>query len=193
MKQLYFATSNKWKFGQARDYFKKHGIRLVRFDIELPESRSEDVYKIARNKVRFAYRKLKKPVFIIDAAFYIKALNDFPKTYVKFVKKYLGAGGILKLLRGVEDRRWEFPNVVYYKDEKQEKHFTGIIKGMIIKELEFPEEDKTGYRFDSIQIPDGYNKTFAEMSERELRDFDEDIWKPTVFDEFIRWLGKFQF
>lgn len=43
MKQLHFATSSSWKYKQAQAYFKKFDIELLQANIELPESRSEDV------------------------------------------------------------------------------------------------------------------------------------------------------
>lgn len=104
MNSLYFATSNSWKFSQAERYFADKGIVLKQFKLDLPESRSEEVLEIAREKARAAFAKLKKPLFVIDGALHIKALNDFPKTYVKFVDKHLGAEGLLKLLQGEKNR-----------------------------------------------------------------------------------------
>jgi XTP/dITP diphosphohydrolase len=185
---IYFATSNKWKFNQAKVYFEQSGIDLEQLDIELPESRSEEVLEIAREKAHFAYQKLLKPVFVIDAALHIKALNGFPKTYVQFAKRYLGAEGILKLLEGVEDRRWEFLNVLYYRDEAVEKSFVGIIRGVFAEGI----TSDTGYKvrgFEKIQIPEGYHKTFTTMTPEERKDFDDKIWKPVVFHNFMQWLS----
>lgn len=190
MKNLYFATSNKWKFNQAYEYFKNRGINLEYFEVELPESRSEDVIEIARGKARFAYGKLRKPLIVIDAGFFIKALNGFPATYVKFAEKYLGSEGILKLMEGKSNRDWEFPNVVYFKDQRREKFFIGYIRGIISTTISKGHSDFG--KFNDIQIPNGFNKTFTEMSSQELRDFDNNIWKPTVFDKFIKWHSSFK-
>jgi len=187
MSQIYFTTSNKWKFNQAQAYFKQTGIDLEQFNIELPESRNEEVLEVAREKANFAYQQILKPVFVIDAALHIKALNDFPKTYVKFAERYLGAEGILKLLEGVEDRRWEFLNVLYYRDKAVEKSFTGMISGVFAESM----TGEAAYKlrnFEKIQIPDGYNKTFTRMTPEEREDFDDKIWKPAVFYQFIQWL-----
>lgn len=189
MKKLFFATSNKWKFGQADVYFRKKGLDIQQLDIKLPESRSEEVLEVAKEKLDFAFQKIKSPVFVIDAAFHIKGLRDFPKTYVKFVEKYIGAEGVIELLKGKKNRRWEFPNVLYYKDSLQEKYFIGLIKGRVVQKLSHSCEGKVR-DFDRIQIPDGYTKTFAEMSENELRRFDKKVWQPTVFDNFIDWYKK---
>lgn len=186
---VYFATSNKWKFSRAEGYFAKKGIVLKWFKIDLPESRSEDVYEIAREKVKLAFSKLKQPLFVIDGALHIKALNDFPKTYVKFVDKYLGAEGLLKLLQSKKDRRWEFINLIYYKDKNIEKNFTGILKGTIAEKL---KDHQSNYArdFDRILLPEGHDKTYGSMTPKEVKDFDNFVWKPAVFNEFISWLKR---
>ncbi len=152
--------------------------------MELPESRSEDVVEIAREKAAFAYETLKQPVIVIDGAFHIKALNDFPKTMVKFTEKYLGARGILKLLEDETDRAYEWPNALYYKDNETEKCFVGYIHGSIAMSL--PANTKAN-DFGRIQIPAGYNKPFSRMSKEEVQHFAENVWQPGIFKEFGEW------
>jgi len=187
MKALYFATSSIWKFQQAKAYLRQFGINLVRADIELPESRSEDVIEIAKEKAAFAYEQLQQPVIVIDGAFHIKALNGFPKTMVKFNEKYLGARGILKLMEDATDRAYEWPNVLCYKDDKTEKCFTGHIRGTITTNLPANAEAND---FGLIQIPTGYAKTFSEMSEEEMQHFTKYVWQPAIFSEFRDWIAK---
>jgi len=57
MSALYFATSNTWKFQQGQAYLMQFDIDLKQANIELPESRSEDVAEIAREKATFAYEQ----------------------------------------------------------------------------------------------------------------------------------------
>jgi non-canonical purine NTP pyrophosphatase (RdgB/HAM1 family) len=189
MKQLHFATSNEWKFDLAKDYFAKREVNLRQLNIELPESRSEDVIEIAKEKAEYAFSQLNKPLFVNDAALFIKGLNDFPKTYIKFIDKYLGAKGILKLLKESNDRRWEFVNVLYYKDLKREKIFSKPLKGTIAPTLG-KDNPKKVRDIDRILIPEDYKKPFSEFTIAEQKDYDQTIWQPTVFDEFIRWFNQ---
>lgn len=184
---LLFATSNTWKYKQGQAYLKEFGIDLKRVNIELPESRSEDAAEIACEKARFAYEHLQQPVIVIDGAFHINALNDFPKTMVKFAEKYLGAGGILKLLEGETNRAYEWPNVLCYKDAKTEKVFIGYIRGKISDSM--PADSKAN-DFGLIQIPEGYDKPFSEMSKEEIQHFTEHVWQPAIFKEFSEWIGR---
>ena len=181
---LTFATSSGWKYRQGSTYLTQFGISLDQVSIELPESRSEDVFEIAKEKAKYAYNALKRPVIVIDGAFHIAALNGFPKTFVKFAEKYVGAAGVLKLMEGVKDRSYEWPNVLCYSDGVIEKCFVGYIRGVIVDNINDNTENND---FGLIQLPDGYDKTFSEMSDGELRHFEECVWSPTLFKEFAEW------
>jgi XTP/dITP diphosphohydrolase len=103
--------------------------------------------------------------------------------------KYIGAEGLLRLMEGKKDRYWEIFNIVCYKDEKVQKIFIGVHKGKISKKL---NHKKSGLirDFDRVLIPDGYNKTFAEFTEEEVKEFNNKIWKQGMFKEFIKWYKK---
>lgn len=183
-KPLTFATSSSWKYQQGEMYLQQYGITCKQAKIELPESRSEDVTEIAREKAIYAYELLKQPVIVIDGAFHITALNGFPKTMVKFSEKYIGASGIMKLMKDAKDRTYKWTNVLCYRDDKTEKWFTGYITGKIVEDL--LANSKTN-DFGQIQLPDGYTKTFSEMTSDELHHFEKHVWSPALFEEFARW------
>ncbi len=190
MKKLNFATSNSWKFNQAYDYFKTRGIIIKQAKLELPESRDENPVNISKEKAEFAYKTLNEPVFVLDGAFFIKAYNDFPKTFVKLADNYLGAKGILKLLEGENNRNWEFPNTITYKDSSVEKTFSNGPKGV----FDITVHEGLGYNIreiNKIMIPDGYDKTYSEFTEEENKDYEKKVWAPLVFDEFIDWFLKY--
>ena len=183
MKTLYFATSNSWKFNLAKRFFDNSGIDLKQFEIDLPESRIEEGEEIAKEKAKFAFAKLNKPLFVLDGSLHIKALNNFPKSYVKFADKYIGAEGILKLMSGKSDRYWEFLNVLCFQKDDEQKIIVGLQKGQVAEKL---EHDKKGFNrdFDKVLIPDGYDKTFAEFTVQEIKDYDDRVW-PNVFNQLI--------
>lgn len=189
MKTLYFATSNKWKFKLANDYFSEKGINLKQFEIEIPESRAEEGEEIAKEKADYTFSKLRKPLFVLDGSMHIRALNNFPKSYIKFMYKYIGAEGLLRLMEGKKDRYWEIFNIVCYKDSKVRKIFIGAHKGKVSQKL---NHNKSGliWDFDRVLVPDGYNKTFAEFTKDDVNEFDRKVWKQGVFEEFITWYKK---
>lgn len=187
MKSIYFATSNEWKFKNASEYFNEKGITIKQLPLQLPESRSEEVEVIAKEKADYAYSEIKQPLFVIDTAYYILGLNGFPKTYVKFAEKYIGAEGILKLLEGNPNRNWEVHNVICFKDNIKIHLIHGIIRGTTTTKLKQDNINKVS-ELDRIFIPQGYTKTYSEFSKEDQADYDRKIWKPSVFDEFIQWL-----
>lgn len=182
--ELTFATSSSWKYNQGSSYLRQFGISLSQANIELPESRSEDVLEIAKEKAKYAYDNLKRPIIVIDGAFHISALNGFPKTFVKFAEKYVGATGVLKLMESSKDRSYKWPNVLCYSDGVIEKCFVGYIEGAIVSKI---NGNSGSNDFGLIQLPSGYDKTFSEMSIEELRHFEEHVWSPTLFKEFAEW------
>jgi non-canonical purine NTP pyrophosphatase (RdgB/HAM1 family) len=186
MKTVHFATSNSWKFIEARGYLKKKGLSLEQFKVDYHEPREEDGVKIAKLKVRSAFRKLQKPLFVWDGSLYVKALKDFPKSYVKLFDEYLGAGGLIKLLEGERNRNWEIANILFYKDKEREKCFIGIIKGRVANKITHGHKGVIR-DFDRVLIPKGYDKTYAEFSENEWEKYNQGIWRPSVFDNFINW------
>lgn len=190
METLYFATSNSWKFNQAKGFFEKQGIKIEQFEVDIDEPREADGGIVAHYKAVKSFKKIKKPLFVVDGAFCIKALKDFPKSYVKFFDEYIGAEGLIKLLKEEKDRRWEFHNYLFYKDKDTEKLFDGITKGVISKDL-VPADRIMIRDFERIMIPEGYEKTFSQMTVEEYNERDEKKWKTTVFGPFIKWYKEY--
>lgn len=71
---------------------------------------------------------------------------------------------LLKNLEGVEDRKARFRTVVTIIDEKGKvTAVEGISEGVITKE----ERGTSGFGYDSIFLPVGYDKTFGELTDFE--------------------------
>ena len=118
----------------------------------------------------------------------MESLNGFPGTYSKYVQETLGNEGILKLLEDKEgdDRRAYFKTVIGYCDEKGVKLFKGIVKGMVSYEI---RSKGYGFAYDSIFIPDGEDRTFAEMKTEEKSEISH---RKKAFEEFKKFLCNMQ-
>ena len=66
---------------------------------------------------------------------------------------------VLKKLEGIENRKAQFRTAVSLIINDKEYLFEGIIKGNIIKE----KRGNSGFGYDPIFVPEGYDKTFAEL------------------------------
>ena len=155
---IYFATSNKHKFKEAKEILAKKGISVKHFQFKHNEIRSDSIEDVALESVETAYKKLKKPVFVEDTGLFVKALDGFPGTYSGWVFGKMGAEGILKLMNSEKNRNAEFKTCIAFTNGKIVKTFIGTVKGTISKRM----KGKGGFGYDPVFIPRGERKTFAE-------------------------------
>lgn len=155
-----FLTSNKNKFLEISSLASHYGMDIEWLNYPKVEIQSDSLEEIARTSAIIAYNQLQKPLFVEDTGLFIEALNGFPGPYTNFVRKTIGIEGVLKLLQTIENRRAYFKTVICYVDSKIIRTFTGIVFGHISQEA----RGSQGFGFDPIFIPEGYTKTFAELS-----------------------------
>ncbi|HIQ50166.1 MAG TPA: XTP/dITP diphosphatase [Nanoarchaeota archaeon] len=157
--EIYFCTGNKHKLKEYKAILEVAGIKVKKVSAKLIEIQANKLEDVAKEKVKTAYEKIKKPVFVEDAGLFIEALNGFPGVYSAYVFKTIGNQGILKLLNGIKNRKAIFKAVIAFVDENHKIHFfKGCCKGKIAYSI----RGNFGFGFDPIFIPKGYNKTFAE-------------------------------
>lgn len=160
--KIYFITTNKHKLRESRQILKEHEILNKR--LELSEIQADPI-QIAVHKANEAYKKLKKPCFVDDSGLCFNALNGLPGEYVKFFLEKLGAKKLCKLLDGFKDKSAYALCVIAYHDGKKVRAFSGRVDGKIVEPRGMSNFGKFGW--DPIFLPDGYNKTFAQMKPEE--------------------------
>lgn len=184
MRKVYFATSNKNKFLEASRVLEKYGVELVLFSYEKKELQSTDLGEIALQSALIAYTYLNAPVVVEDSGLFIKALRGFPGPYSSYVYKTIGLEGVLKLMKGVEDRSAYFEAAVAIVLPPFERVFYGRVEGRI---AESPR-GSAGFGFDPIFIPERENRTFAEMGIDEKNRFSH---RARAFEKLGIWLMSF--
>ncbi len=157
--KIYFITSNKGKFEEAKEILGKYGVKVEMKSISYPEVQAETLEEVVNFGLKYLQNKLDKPFFIEDSGLFIDALNGFPGVYSAYVFKTIGNDGILKLMETVTNRNARFVSVVGYFDGANEKIFKGVVNGRI----SYSKRGKGGFGFDPIFIPEGYSNTFAEL------------------------------
>jgi len=155
--ELYFVTGNANKFKEVQEIFKP--LALKRLDQEVDEIQSMELKKVGEAKAKSAYALIKKPVFVEDVSLEIKALNNFPGPFIKWIHQTIDNKGLLKLMQNEENRDAVAKAIVCLYDGKKMKSFLGEIKGTIAYE----EKGTEGWGFDPIFIPNGQEKTIAEL------------------------------
>jgi len=170
--EIHFATTNPGKLNSLRRDLGKYGIKVVQDPTELIEPRSSDVKEIAESKIKQAYCRILAPTIVVDAGFYIDSLNGFPRAFPNFALDTIGIEGILKLLEG-KDRKCEFRECLAYLDDKQwmPQFFFTYDHGTV---ADRPRGRKKSYHWSELStifIPNGSEKTHAEMSKKEYMAF----------------------
>ncbi|ASJ10625.1 non-canonical purine NTP pyrophosphatase [Thermococcus sp. P6] len=160
--ELAFVTSNTGKVEEARKYFEPLGVRVYRLPVAYPEIQADTLEEVALFGVEWLAKKIKGPFFLDDSGLFVEALSGFPGVYSAYVYRTLGIEGLLKLMEGVENRKAHFRSVIAYWDG--EAHlFTGRVDGEITNAPMGTE----GFGFDPIFKPEGFDRTFAQMTTAE--------------------------
>lgn len=166
--QLVFATNNRHKLEEASAKIDS-GIQLLTLedigcneDIEETGSTFEENASI---KSRYIYDKYQLNCFGDDSGLVVDALNGEPGVYSA---RYAGEHGnhlaniskVLEKLKGVENRKARFKTVISLIWNGNEHFFEGVAEGTI----RYQPAGNSGFGYDPIFQPDGYDITFAEMS-----------------------------
>ncbi len=138
------------------------GMKLERYDLELPEIQSIDVEEVIAYKAEYAYNALGKvPVMVEDTGLYIEAWNGLPGALVRWFLKSVGNAGICSMLHDQNRRAWAKTVVATY--DGQLRVFLGETRGQIAA----APAGEGGFGWNPIFIPEGASRTFAEMSPSE--------------------------
>jgi len=169
-KTIYFITSNKGKALEAKTKFSALGLDVVQKNLGYPEIQADSLEDVALFGVMDVQKRFNQPFFLEDAGLFIDALNGFPGVYSAYVYHTIGYSGILKLLEGIDvnKRKAYFRSAIAYsEDGKKPVFFIGECHGKIsVKAL-----GDNGFGFDPIFIPEGGEKTFAQMETKEKNRF----------------------
>lgn len=122
----------------------------------------------SRLKARHIYDKYGMTTIADDSGLEVVALNGEPGVDSAL---YAGEHGnheknnakLLKELKGKTNRHAQFRSVITLIHDNEESQFEGIVKGKINTELSGTD----GFGYDPLFTPEGYDRTFAEMTMEE--------------------------
>ncbi|MDX8365599.1 non-canonical purine NTP pyrophosphatase [Cytobacillus sp. IB215665] len=183
MNEIVFVTTNKGKIASAQKSLSK--IKVMPFEAELIEPRSDDIREIAKQKVIQAYELVNTPCIAMDSGFFIKQLNGFPKAYVNHMLDTIGIEGILKLMEGESDRFCEFKSCVAFYDGEMMKYFESNSPGYVANAVRGQENKDKWSDLWYIFIPEKFNKTLAQFDEVDFNTYA--INKESSLDKFGQW------
>ena len=167
-RKLVFATNNAHKLDEISAILGEKvellSLKDIHCDIDIPET-SDTLEGNAMLKAEYIYEHYGLDCFADDTGLEVEALNGEPGVYPA---RYAGGEGhnaeanmqkLLQNMQGVQNRKAQFRTVICLITNGKKHLFEGIVKGEIIKE----KRGGSGFGYDPIFMPEGYDKTFAEL------------------------------
>ena len=190
MYQLIFATNNNNKIAEIQSLvgpdFNIIDMKSAGIDMDIPEPH-DTLNENAFEKANTIFKITATNCFSEDTGLEIEALNGAPG--VKSAR-YAGEdrnfqaniNKVLNELNNIENRAAQFRTVICLIWENQTYYFEGICKGHISTTM----QGEKGFGYDPIFIPEGAEKSFAQMSMEEKNKFSHRQKAVTRLFEFLR-------
>lgn len=166
--KLVFATHNYNKAKEIQSLLDERFEILTLTEIkchdEIPET-AETLEGNSLLKAQFVSENFKVNCFADDTGLEIVALDGKPGVYsARYAGEEKSAEAnmnrVLSELENSTNRNAQFRTVITLILENKTFTFEGIVKGEIIRE----KRGEDGFGYDPIFVPEGQNKTFAEMT-----------------------------
>ncbi|MBE6207213.1 MAG: non-canonical purine NTP diphosphatase [Rikenellaceae bacterium] len=169
--KIIFATNNAHKLSEVQavlgDSFELVTPRMCGVEEDIPET-AATLEGNASQKSHYLYEKTGLDCFADDTGLEVEALGGEPGVHSA---RYATDGHdfaannrlLLKNLAGKENRRARFRTVISLIEGGEEHLFEGIVEGHIIDH----ESGEEGFGYDPLFVPDGFDRTFAEMTAEE--------------------------
>jgi len=195
---IYFITSSKDKFEEA----KRIVPELEMLEMDLPEEQEVDQQKIVERKLELAADQLASSPqallghakmsskgqwlagFVVeDTGFYLDCLPGLPGPLIKWFLQTIGRKGIYEICKKFDNFRAKGISLVGYVNEKGDvKFFKGEVEGKVVL-----ENGEDGFGWDPVFVPDGEERTFAEMSRGEKNEIS---MRRKAFEQLAREIAK---
>jgi len=169
--ELCFATNNSHKLKELQELLDGQYVIKGLKDIGCNEDIAETGQTLEENsriKAQYVDSRYGISCFADDTGLEVASLDGQPGVYSA---RYAGQHGdseanielLLKNLAGATDRRARFRTIFTLILNSEQVQFEGIVSGNIIGE----KRGADGFGYDPVFVPDGYSRTFAEMSSSE--------------------------
>lgn len=157
---LYFITGNADKFKEMDSIL---GLELQQLETDLVEIQDIDPEIVVQAKLKEAHGKQQGAFIIEDTSLILEGLNGLPGPLIKWFMKSLGHDGLANLATKLDSSKAIAYTIIGYSDENNKTaFFKGEMHGTIVQ-----PRGNMGFGWDPIFLPDGSEKTLAEMTPEE--------------------------
>lgn len=171
-KTIVFATNNKNKLDEVRSMLRNEfeviGLRDIGCHDDIPET-ADTIEGNAIQKAEYVCNKFKTDCFADDTGLEVDALGGAPGVHsARYANEnaHDSEANIDKLLAELadkEDRQAQFRTCICVIIDGKRHLFEGIVRGKIT----LSRRGTGGFGYDSVFMPDDYDKTFAELGNDE--------------------------
>jgi non-canonical purine NTP pyrophosphatase (RdgB/HAM1 family) len=153
-----FITGNKGKLQEAKQILGE----VESLDLDLVEIQEIDPQAVISAKLKEAEKHEAGEFIVEDTSLYLDALGGLPGPLIKWFMKTVGNNGLYEIAEKLGNNKAEAKTLVGYSDKQGNmEFFEGSISGKIVS----PKGE--GFGWDPVFQPEGYNKTFVEMTQEE--------------------------
>ena len=168
--ELVFATNNINKLQEVQEMLQNIKLTTLK-DVNCTEDIPESSLTISGNaiqKVNYLTQYYSADGFADDTGLEIEALNGEPGVYsARYAGEEKSAEAnmnlVLEKLKPHTNRKAKFVTVIALNLNREQYLFEGVCTGKIVSE----KKGEKGFGYDPIFVPDGFDKTFAEMTQEE--------------------------
>jgi len=167
--EIVFATQNQNKVAEIQKLMPDNitilSLKDIKCDNDIPET-SATLEGNASLKSIYVSERFGLPCFADDTGLEIESLNGEPGVKsARYADETIKSDSknidlVLSKLDGQACRNAQFRTVISLRLNNHEHFFEGVIKG----EISTKRRGDSGFGYDPIFIPEGYSKSFAEMS-----------------------------
>lgn len=190
MKKMLFATNNANKLKEVReiigDSYEIISLADVGYTEDIPET-GKTFEENAQIKALAALSDLYMPCIGEDSGLQVEAINNEPGVYsARYCKDHDVSANIAKVLEKLgnnKNRKAKFVTTICYVSP--ESQAINMFRGELSGTITFEKRGSNGFGYDNIFIPNGYDKTLAELSSEEKNKISQRYKAINFFRNFL--------
>jgi XTP/dITP diphosphohydrolase len=159
--ELRFVSRNQHKLDEAKKILAPLGVSVTATLYTIEELQTNNTDRLVKDKALKAFRHLGEPVFVEHTGLYLDELNGLPGGLTQIFWDTLEADRFSELFGQKGHNRVLARTVIAYIDGKRVYLFSGEVGGTIT----CPPRGTKDFQWDCVFVPDGHDKTFAEMGD----------------------------
>lgn len=181
--ELRFLTRNEGKFLELEALISPSKYVLISDTTEINEIQTDKTDVLIRDKTLRAFNIIRRPLIVDHTGLEFDLLGGFPAGLTSVFYDKLKSEGIAEIIGKSANPGVYATTAIGYCDGSQVHSFEGRVRGTV---SDTPRGSE-GFQWDTIFIPDGYDKTYAELGNRKKNEIS---MRRIAFDKLVNFLRK---